>query len=321
MHEPVSSSSRVLDQASIAVILGSAFNKRPPQGIDLEPHKMTTPWGKVTLYKVVNSANAYSAFVIFRHGLPHQTLPHLVNYKAYAAALKEVNCSALLVTSSVGVLDEVIPLNQAMLVSDLLMPDNRLANGEICTMFDRIQHNFPLSDTLKRALSPGHLVLKSGLISSVLSEQLISFLKSRKLPVLSNLTFAYVPGPRTKTQAENRYWYSLGAQVNSMSLGPEIVLANELEIPCAALVVGHKRSLASKSSSLIETQSQDHSSNIVNSESICSEHGKLQDEVESMTASLNRSHTELESLVIQYIREGIPVPFENYIYRFSDSYS
>ena len=319
MHEPVSTLSQVLDKASIAVILGSAFSKKPPQGLKLEPHIINTPWGKVTLYKVINSVNVHSAFIIFRHGLPHQTLPHLINYKAYAAALKKVNCAALLVTSSVGVLDELTPLNQAMLVSDIIMPNNRLANGEICTMFDRLQHSSPLCDTLTKALSPGHLVLKSGLISSVLSEQLISFLKSRQLPVISNLTFAYVPGPRTKTQAENRYWYNLGAQVNSMSLGPEIVLANELEIPCAALVVGHKRSLANKSSSMIETQSQAHSSHLVSSESLCSKSSKLQDEVDAMTISLKRSHTELESLLVQFIQEGTPVPFENYIYRFSNS--
>ena len=38
-------------------------------------------------------------------------------------------------------------------------------------------------------------------------------------------------------------WRRFGAQVNSMTLAPEIILANELEIPCCSAVVGHKYSV------------------------------------------------------------------------------
>ena len=53
----------------------------------------------------------------------------------------------------------------------------------------------------------------------------------------------YVQGPRTKTPAENRLAARTGAHVNSMTVGPEVVLANELGIPTAAVVVGHKYSV------------------------------------------------------------------------------
>ena len=75
---------------------------------------------------------------------------------------------------------------------------------------------------------------------------------SRSLPTLRPpqearpLVFAYCRGPRSKTPAENRAWRTLGASVNSMTLGPEAVLAAELGIPAAAVVVGHKRSLGSE---------------------------------------------------------------------------
>ena len=58
---------------------------------------------------------------------------------------------------------------------------------------------------------------------------------------LPRVVFGYAPGPRTKTAAENAMWARLGADVASMTLAPEIVLANELEIPCAALVVDTAR--------------------------------------------------------------------------------
>ncbi|MAD60754.1 MAG: 5'-methylthioadenosine phosphorylase [Myxococcales bacterium] len=305
--------SRVPHKASVAVTLGSAFSKKAPKGLELEPICIATPWGKAKLYKVANSVNPHPGYIIFRHGLPHETLPHLVNYRAYAAALKELNCAALLVTSSVGVLDEITPLNQAMLVSDLLMPDNRLPNGDLCTMFDRLKHDLPLSETLQFALKPGHLVLKSGLFSARLNEQVSQILKVRNIPLIHELTFAYAPGPRTKTKAENHYWRTLGAQVNSMSLGPEVILANELEIPCSALVVGHKRSLANKSSSLIETQTTPQSSTQLSLET-----SKVQDEVIAMSQSLSQSHSEFESLIVNFIQTASPVTFENYIYRFSE---
>lgn len=56
------------------------------------------------------------------------------------------------------------------------------------------------------------------------------------------MVFAYCRGPRSKTPAENRAWRALGASVNSMTLGPEVVMAAELGMCTAAVVVGHKRS-------------------------------------------------------------------------------
>jgi len=55
--------------------------------------------------------------------------------------------------------------------------------------------------------------------------------------------FAYFPGPRTKTPAENTYLASLPAHGNSMTLAPEVVLLAELGIPCAAVALPHKRSV------------------------------------------------------------------------------
>ena len=59
---------------------------------------------------------------------------------------------------------------------------------------------------------------------------------------LSPCVFAYVPGPRTKTPAENAWLGSLHPRphANSMTLAPEVVLLGELGIPTAAVVVGHK---------------------------------------------------------------------------------
>ena len=46
-----------------------------------------------------------------------------------------------------------------------------------------------------------------------------------------------------KQKQKIKMWRQLGAQVNSMTLAPEIILANEMEISCCAAVVGHKYSV------------------------------------------------------------------------------
>ncbi len=301
---------------SIAVILGSAFSESPPQGVELDPIEVSTPWGTVVLYEAKRLRRSERAFVIFRHGIPHDTLPHQVNYRAYAFALKRVKCQALLVTSSVGVLDPRVPLDQPLLIADLLMPDNRLPNGELCTMFahpptfesDHSHHTTPNHDPL----APGHLVIREGLCSLELSQQVLRCLSNRghldpaslSASEVSRVIFAYAPGPRTKTPAENHYWLTLGAQVNSMSIGPELVLANELEIPTAGLVIGHKRSnaaIVTQKNLTLATQPHLDSS----------QHGRRE-----MTETLERSHSLLEEIVVNFLRTASPVPFMNYIYRF-----
>ena len=290
---------------SVAVILGSAFSQSPPQGLKLEPVTLDTPWGAVTLYRTVGLRRSGQAYVIFRHSLPHQVLPHLVNFRAYAAALKQVRCSALLVTSSVGVLDQMIPLDQPMFVTDLLMPDNRLPTGELCTMFTESSTLDLWPSILRQALRPGHLVLKQGLFSSALYTQLSGMLADVGINHIPNVTFAYAPGPRTKTPVENQYWRHLGAHVNSMSVGPEVILANELEIPTVALVIGHKRSRGTMSDHTLETNTP---LNVSSSQLDKSE----------MTATLERSHHQLEAIVIRFLQNIVPVKFQNYIYRFSE---
>lgn len=257
----------------VAVILGSAFGVSDGSALQLEQWSVDTPFGAQEVHAVADR----SAYVIYRHGLPHRLLPHEINYRAQAWALRELGCAALLVTSSVGVLDASIPLYQPLLVRDLLMPDNRLPDGSLCTMFEGA---IP---------GKGHLVLDEGLISTALSDQVTAFAAEGGWPVAGRVVFAYAPGPRGKTAAENRWWAQAGAQVNSMTLAPEIVLANELEIPCTALVVGHKYSLS-------DSQSERPA--------------------DTIAESLLRSRQATERVVLRFLRQAAPVPFNNRIFRF-----
>ena len=265
--------------SSVAAILGSAFSGSLPGELDLEPETIETEWGEQTLYRVHGADRP--TYVLFRHEVPHRLLPNQINYRAQAAALRAVDCGALLVTSSVGVLDADVPLYRSLLVDDLIMLDNRLPDGTACTMF---------TDPEGFRDEHGHLVLNDGIFATALTEQVRDLAGKVQASVTDDVTFAYVQGPRSKTAAENRVWPRLGAQVNSMTLGPEVVLANELEIPCAGLVVGHKYSIPDRDPP----------------------------EEEALSTTLDRAREEQERIVTAFLREGEPVDFPNTIYRFDE---
>jgi len=247
-------------------ILGSAF-ATPEMLAGTTPHIVETARGPVTLHR----DDASGGFLLFRHAVPHRLLPNQIPFRAHALALRAVGCHALLVTSSVGVLDATVPLFSPHLLGDLLMLDNRLPDGTSCTLYTEPTDG------------QGHLVLQEGLFSRALSD----WLTNRLILPLRRLTFLYVPGPRTKTGAENQLARALGAEVNSMTLAPEVVLANELEIPVAGLVVGHKLSVPGAPASRT-----------------------------SIAASLDRSRAATRRAVTTFLAEAPVVAFANHIYRF-----
>lgn len=259
-----------------AVILGSAFDAAQLGGTSLSPHPVRTPFGDVVLHRY-QPLGEPEAYVLFRHGVPHRWLPHQIPYRAHAAALRAVGATNLLVTSSVGLLDPSLPLFEPLLVTDLLMPDNRLPDGSTCTMF------------ATPSPEQGHLVLEAGLFSRELDAQLRAMAAELGwMPRQRDVVFAYVGGPRGKTAAENAYFRAAGAHVNSMSVGPEVVLASELEIPCAALVVGHKVSAP----------------------------GVKAPPREGIAESLARSKEAVQALVTRFLSRARPAAFANHVYRF-----
>ena len=253
-----------------AAVLGSAFSLEEA-GEALGPLvgvEVPTRFGDVTLWRHVETGGV----LCFRHGRPHRWLPHQIPWRAQALALDALGVRALLLTSSVGVLDPSIPLYVPHLAGDLLMPDNRLPDGSPCTLWPTPHPE------------QAHLVLQDGLFHTGLSR----WTRARfGLPERA-LTFAYVPGPRTKTAAENRLFAGLGAEVNSMSVGPEAVLAAEAGIPTVAVLTGHKPSAAG---------GPDRA---------------------AVTGSLHESRAATARLVTGFLAEAPAMPPGNLLYRFGD---
>jgi len=262
---------------SVAVILGSAFEAAFLDHFAPEPVRLDTAFGGASVH-AFKTPGKHPAYALFRHGLPHRLLPHQINYRANAAALRELDCGALLVNSSVGLLDARLPLFKPMLLTDLVMPDNRLPDGSACTSF------------VEPSAGQGHLVPREGLFSPALNRA-IGALAPPGLPhppETGELVFFYAGGPRTKTPAENRLLADSGVHVNSMTLAPEVILANELGIPCAGLVVGHKYSVP----------------------------GVANPDGQGLADSLRDAREATAEILLEFLRRGEPVPFGNHIHRF-----
>ncbi len=251
-----------------AVILGSAFSG-PTFLHQLDQIEEVVDGVRV----VVHRHRDTGGLVLFRHGLPHRYLPHQVPWRAHARVLRTLGVDALLLTSSVGVLDPTVPCFVPHVAGDLVMLDNRLPDGSACTMWPA------------PAVDQGHLVVQAGLFDPSLSQWIVDRFGLPK----RRLSFAYVPGPRTKTAIENRILHAQGIEVNSMSVGPEVVLANELEIPTAAVLVGHKSS------------------------------GSGNPGQAAVASSLEQSQDILSHIVQTFLGEAPQVQFGNFVYRFAQA--
>jgi 5'-methylthioadenosine phosphorylase len=154
---------------------------------------------------------------ISRHGKGHHHLP-TIPYRANLAALKQLGARAILATTTVGAVDPGILLGRPILFDDLFFPENRLPNGEPCTIFtepgDPDRGHFigsPFSPSLQR---------KMGLAAGNL-----------EIEVAIGGVYAHTNGPRFETRAEIKALDAAGVAAVSQTCGPETVLAAELELP------------------------------------------------------------------------------------------
>ncbi len=129
---------------SVAVVLGTGASRLA--GVAEASTRVDTAWGMVDLYR------AGRGWVLYRHGRQHFYLPHQIPYRAHMSALRKVGVETLVVTSSVGVMVDDVPLFEPLLVEDVVMLDNRLPDGSACTMWQQPEDG------------GGHLVLEEGLV-------------------------------------------------------------------------------------------------------------------------------------------------------------
>ncbi len=202
----------------LAIISGSDFYDFP--GLENpEEKEIETPFGGTPVW-VGHVGHRQIAFIA-RHGSRHGLLPNMINYRANLLALKKLDVRAIVSTTICGVLDASLPLAKPVVFTDLYFPDNRLPNGEICSIFNE-----------KGAPDRGHFIFDRP-FSNELRQQLID---ASQVPI-RDAVYAHVNGPRFNSKPEIQAFQSHASFI-SQTAGPEVVLAGELEMPIALLGFG-----------------------------------------------------------------------------------
>lgn len=202
----------------LAIISGTGFYDFPglekEEGLSIE-----TRYGATSITK--GAVEGKKIAFIARHGKGHSILPNMINHRANLEALKELGAKAIVATTVCGVLEPTIPLAKLAVFDDLYFPDNRLPDGEACTIYDK-----------RGEKSRGHYIFDKP-FSQELRKQLIAAAGEP----LTNVVYAHANGPRFNTKSEIKMFRNYASFV-SQTAGPEVVLAGELEIPYALLGFG-----------------------------------------------------------------------------------
>lgn len=198
----------------VGIITGSGIYELPG---GQEPRVVQTRFGETEV--AVLSYGPWTVGGVARHGRGHHHLPHTIPHRANLAALKRLGARAVLATTAVGAVDPDVPLGRPILFDDLFFPENRLPNGEPCSIF-----------TEPGDPERGHLI-QSEPFSPSLRRKMELAAADLEIGAVAGGVYGHVNGPRFNTGAELRWLRAAGVTAISQTCGPEAVLAGELELP------------------------------------------------------------------------------------------
>jgi len=204
----------------IGIIGGSGLDD--PKFLEGEIEKeVTTMYGKPSSALKFGKISGVDVVLLSRHGKDHTIPPTQVNYLANIWALKQEGCTHILATTAVGSLKEEIRPGD-LVILDQFIDFTRHRTNTFCKVFD--------------ANEPKHTPMAEP-FAKHLRNILINKSTELNLPFHKKGTVITIEGPRFSTKAESYMFRNWGADVINMSIAPECALANELEIPYAAVAM------------------------------------------------------------------------------------
>ncbi|MFA6845580.1 MAG: MTAP family purine nucleoside phosphorylase [Sphaerochaetaceae bacterium] len=194
-----------------AIIGGTGLDKM----VNFNCHEETihTPYGDA----FVSIGHGQDVGLVFlpRHGGTHSIPPHLINYRANIAALKQLGVVDIVAIYAVGSITDCIAPGEVSLVSDFIdfvsaSRESTFYTGEEGEV-RHVMMNHPFDTILANALLSVDKTIKDGGV------------------------YATTSGPRLETCSEIRTLKAMGADFVGMTLGTEVTLCNEKGIHIAAL--------------------------------------------------------------------------------------
>jgi len=195
----------------VAVIVGSAMEDlfRPSVSRVVRAGSK-----KVTVYSCDEHAPGF--FFLPRHLRDHSVPPHRIDFESNLRALKALGVKKVIATSAVGSISAKLKVGGIGLVDQFIDLSKRHT-----TIFE----DEPVHVDMTRPYDPG------------LQKALTRAARSMDARLEPGLVYVSVDGPRYETAAEIRMFALMGGDVVGMTGAPEAIVARELGIRYASVVV------------------------------------------------------------------------------------
>lgn len=194
----------------IGIIGGSGLDD--PQILkDAKDEIVKTRFGQPSSPLQTGKINGVDVVILARHGRQHEIQPTKVNFRANLLALKEAGCTHILAATAVGSLRKKIKPGNLVFPSQFI---DFTRQRSLTIHEDRVVHT-PMSAPYDQKLTE--------LLCKICDE--FDYEYNRDVTVIT------IEGPRFSTKAESHMFRQWGADIINMSTCPEVIIANELQIP------------------------------------------------------------------------------------------
>ncbi len=201
-------------------IIGGSGLENPELLENYKELEVDTPFGKPSSKLMTGTLNGIDVVIISRHGKKHEIPPTHVNNRANIFALKYEGCKYIIATTAVGSLKEEIKRGDFVILDQFI----DFTRHRDITFFDKFEF---------------------GAIHTPMPNPFSESLRKKIIEICDELNFPYhkkgtvitIEGPRFSTIAESNLFRQWGADLVNMSIAPEAILANEAEVPYAAIAM------------------------------------------------------------------------------------
>jgi len=205
--------------ATIGIIGGSGLDD--PDILSSSREVMVeTPYGPPSSPLTCGTIEDVEVILLARHGKAHQLSPSQVNYQANIRALKDRGATHILATTACGSLRKKIGRGDFVIVDQFI----DFTRHRPITFFDSFEDG-------------AHHTAMAEPFDADLRQFLMQAAGELGLRTHDGGTVVTIEGPRFSTKAESKMFRSWGADVINMSIAPEAILANEIELPYAAVAM------------------------------------------------------------------------------------
>lgn len=191
-----------------------------------------TPWGTtsspITISEVISTSDTtgqdpFVVAFISRHGVAHEFPPTQVPFRANMAALKKLDCKAVLSFSAVGSLQEKIKPRDFVLPQQLIDRTKGIRKSSFFNETGLVGH-VGFGNPFSKSFADYIYQFKDILTNKDSAEPCL-------LHYDPETTVICMEGPQFSTRAESKMYRMFGGDVINMSVIPEAKLARECELP------------------------------------------------------------------------------------------